>query len=42
MQLKNPESTDFIKFVIAAASSVIMLIASVFNVLLFFGTQFIL
>jgi hypothetical protein len=42
MQFKNPESTDFINFVMALASSVIVLIAIALSALLFFNAQFIL
>ena len=40
MQLKKSESTDFVKFAIAADSSVIVLIATAFNPRVFFKAQF--
>jgi hypothetical protein len=39
IQLKKSESTDFFKFDMAVASSVIVLIATAFNALLFFKAQ---
>jgi hypothetical protein len=41
IQFKKSESTDLIKFVMAVASFVIVLIATAFKALLFFKAQFI-